>query len=129
MTYASDLARNYSDVRRRLFMGAPTRMPEPEIEPVPEPKITPPRRDQYNRIRDRACRVFDVRISELLSDRRETNLVLARQFICYWAARLTPMSMPQIARKLNRDHTTVLHNKKVWRERRAKMGRHLRAVR
>lgn len=93
-------------------------------EPAPVPRRT------YQEIEAVACRVFNVTASELKSDRRNRHAVFARQFVMYWAARLTRLSLPQIGRKLGgRDHTTVLHGKRAYVDKRLHMKRHLRAAR
>lgn len=74
-------------------------------------------------------RLFKVGRAELRSARRRRDLVLARQFIMYWMARLTTYSLPQIGRLIgNRDHTTVLYGKRSYVAKRAKMGRSLRSL-
>ena len=78
-------------------------------------------------IERKACRAFKVTVSELHSARRFKHISFAKQFVMYWAVRLTPYSLPQIARLMGGiDHTTVLHGKRVYPEKRAKMGRFLR---
>jgi chromosomal replication initiation ATPase DnaA len=84
----------------------------------------------FKRIEQRACKVFKVSLVELRSARRNDRVAFARQFIYYWATRLTPMSLGQIGRLVGgRDHTTVFHGRDVYPKKRAKMGRHLREVR
>lgn len=84
----------------------------------------------YKRIEMRACKVFGVSLMELRATRRHDKVSMARQFIYYWATRLTPMSLGQIGRLLGgRDHTTVLHGKEVYPKKRAKKGRYLRPAR
>lgn len=58
---------------------------------------------------------------DILSKRRDPDIVLPRQIICALAARLTPSTLPAIGRMLGgRDHTTVLHSlKKIERMRAA----------
>lgn len=81
-------------------------------------------------IERRACRVFGVTRSELHSNRRFRSIVIAKQFVMYWAVRLTPLSLPQIGRLMGGfDHTTVVHGSNIYPQKRAKMGRCLRAVR
>lgn len=81
-------------------------------------------------IERRACRVFGVTKMELHSNRRFRSIVLAKQFVMYWAVRLTPLSLPQIGRCMGGfDHTTVLSGKRAYPEKRAKMGRYLRPTR
>ena len=78
----------------------------------------------------RICRATGVTRGELLSDRRNKEVVFARQAVFYWSQRLTKMSLPEIGRRMGgRDHTTVLHGSRVYPEKRAKMGRHLRKAR
>lgn len=84
----------------------------------------------YHTIEARALRVFKITRAELRSDRRHREIVFARQFIAYWAVRRTSLSLPQIARLMGGiDHTTVLHGKRTYPEKREKMGRYLRPAR
>lgn len=46
---------------------------------------------------------------EMISCRRQRDVVHARQLAIYLAKQLTPRSLPQIGRRFHRDHTTVLH--------------------
>jgi chromosomal replication initiation ATPase DnaA len=78
---------------------------------------------------NRICRATGVSKHDLLSNRRDPNLVFARHAVIYWVCRRTNMSLPQIGRMLGRDHTTCLHGKRVYIEKRAKQGRTLRPVR
>lgn len=56
------------------------------------------------------CEIYDVSKGALLSDRRNREIVIPRQIVCYLAKQLTARSMPEIGRKLGgRDHTTVLN--------------------
>lgn len=87
-------------------------------------------RASYYDIEVRVCRALKVRRDELYSDRRHRKVVLARHAIMYWACRLTLMSLPEIGRKMGgKDHTTVLHARNTYPDKRAKQGRFLRAVR
>jgi chromosomal replication initiation ATPase DnaA len=87
-------------------------------------------RPTYASLEARACRVFHVKPSQIRSNRRHREIVFARQFVMYWAVRLTKLSLPQIGRLMGgRDHTTVLHGKSIYPEKRAKMGRNLRSAR
>lgn len=83
----------------------------------------------FRRIEDRAMKVFGVTHAEIMSHRRDQHIVAVRQFIAYWAVRLTDFSLPSIGRLMGKDHTTILHSKRQYPERRAKMGRYLRQVR
>lgn len=84
----------------------------------------------YHRIEERALKVFNITRAELRSHRRHQRLVMVRQFIAYWCVRLTDLSLPAIGRLMGgKDHTTILHHKRKYPERRAKMGRFLRPTR
>lgn len=84
----------------------------------------------YREIERRACRVFKTSPHEIHSDRRNREIVFARQFVMYWAARLTRLSLPQIGRLMGKkDHTTVLHGKNKYRAKRSEQGRNLRVAR
>lgn len=93
---------------------------------------SPPKliKSKFQRIEEKACKVFGINVSALKSIRRDDKLVFARQFVTYWAIRTTELSSSQIGRLLGgRDHTTILRCKKVYPARRAKMGRTLREAR
>lgn len=84
----------------------------------------------YRSIEARAMRVFGVTRAELNSQRRNREIIPARQFIMYWCCRVTAMSMPQIGNMMGgRDHTTVLKGRRAYVAKRAKMGRCLREPR
>ncbi len=85
---------------------------------------------KFQRIVRRAVKVFGVSVSLIKSQRRSRQIVLARQFIMYWAVRTTSLSLPQIGKLMGgRDHTTVLHGKKAYVVKRASMSRTLRKAR
>jgi len=53
---------------------------------------------------------FNLRLSEMLSQRRARNIARPRQVAMYLAKQLTPRSLPEIGRRFGgRDHTTVMH--------------------
>lgn len=84
----------------------------------------------FSQIEARALRLFRLTRNELRSNRRDKDLVFARQFIMYWTARLTQLSLPLIGRLMGgRDHTTILHGRLAYAEKRGRMGRTLRTHR
>lgn len=103
---------------------------EAQIAHMNEPVVIEFPRTEYRKIEEIALRVFKVSRSELRSKRRHSTLVLARQFVMYWAARRTLLSYPQIGKMLGgRDHTSIIHGKGAYVEKRASMGRTLRKAR
>jgi chromosomal replication initiator protein len=60
-------------------------------------------------IQEAVCTVGGLTRQELLSPRRSARVVRSRQLAMYVARELTPLSLTEIARGFNRDHTTVLH--------------------
>lgn len=89
-----------------------------------------PKRTRLDAIIRRICRVYRISPAELASAKRDQRLAIPRQAVCYWAYRLTNLSLPQIGKKLGRrDHTTVLHAVQKHVLRRAVQGRHLRPAR
>jgi chromosomal replication initiation ATPase DnaA len=81
-------------------------------------------------IEAKAVKLFGYTRTELRSGRRSVPLVFARQFVMYWACRLTRLSLPQIGKLMGgRDHTTVLHGKNIYVEKRKAMNRKLRRAR
>jgi hypothetical protein len=66
------------------------------------------------------CRVtaahFKLDMSDMLSRRRQRNVVRARQVIMLVCKQLTSLSLPEIARRMGgRDHTTIIHGVQVMR--------------
>jgi hypothetical protein len=56
-----------------------------------------------------ACAHFGINLNDMLSARRTKELVLPRQVAVYLCRRLTPRSLPDIARRFGgRDHTTAI---------------------
>ncbi|MHC5307529.1 helix-turn-helix domain-containing protein [Bartonella sp. LJL80] len=88
------------------------------------------KRSTYQKIEFRICKALKITRNEIRSVRRDSEIAFARQAIMYWAVRLTPLSYPRIGVLMGgKDHTTILHGVKVYRVKRAKMGRTLRKAR
>jgi chromosomal replication initiation ATPase DnaA len=87
--------------------------------------------DNIKRIAHRVCKAFGVTHKELTGPRRAPRIVLCRQAVAYWACRRTNLSLPQIGRYLERDHTTIMYSKRIYPVRRFEMkpARNLREVR
>ncbi len=53
---------------------------------------------------------YNLRLSEMLSERRARNIARPRQVAMYLSKRMTARSLPEIGRRFGgRDHTTVMH--------------------
>jgi chromosomal replication initiation ATPase DnaA len=103
---------------------------EDELRQAVERLKYPVFRSAFRTIEERAMRVFKISRQMLYSNRRYKEIVLARQFIMYWAVRRTTLSLPQIGRLMGgRDHTTVIHGREIYPVKRETMGRYLRPVR
>lgn len=87
------------------------------------------RHGEYDRVLLRAIQLFGYTVQEIVSQSRARKLVMARQFVMYWAWRRSGLSMPQIGRRLNRDHTTILAGIRAYPMKRAQQGRTLRRAR
>jgi chromosomal replication initiation ATPase DnaA len=88
-----------------------------------------PYRQTYANIERRVCKLFGLTKVSLHSRRRDRRVVFARQCAMYWACRLTRLSLPQIGRLMGgKDHTTILHGRDKYPEKRKAMGRNLRRV-
>jgi chromosomal replication initiator protein len=77
--------------------------PSPEVAaPTSEPPT-------LEAIQEAVCTVFGIRRADLLSSSRATKVVRARQMGMYLARELTGMSLAEISRGFDRDHSTVAH--------------------
>ena len=72
----------------------------------PVPTAEPP---SLTAIQDAVCAVSGLTRNELLSPRRSPRIARSRQLAMYLARELTPLSLSEIARAFDRDHTTVMH--------------------
>jgi len=55
------------------------------------------------------CVYYDVMPEDILSKRRQGRIAERRQIFMYLANKLTFLTNPQIADKMDRDHTTILY--------------------
>ena len=68
-----------------------------------------PRDPSVAAIQGAVCSVLDVSQSTLLSSSRRAAVSRARQIAMYLSREMTPLSLADIARQFDRDHTTILH--------------------
>jgi chromosomal replication initiator protein len=47
---------------------------------------------------------------DIKSARKTKHIIFARHIYCYLARTMTPLSYPQIAQAISRDHTTIIHS-------------------
>jgi chromosomal replication initiator protein len=73
----------------------------PATAPAPSPTI--------EAIQDAVCAVHALTRDELLSRDRSARVTRARQQAMYLARERTPLSLAEVARAFDRDHTTVMH--------------------
>jgi len=68
------------------------------------------RRVTIDEIQKKVAEHFNIKLGEMMSDRRARIVARPRQVAMYLAKQLTTRSLPQIGRKFGgRDHTTVMH--------------------
>ena len=67
-------------------------------------------------VQERVSEFFKIPISDLRAKRRHKSIVFPRQMAMYLSRQLTSMSLPEIGGAFGgKDHTTVLHSKKLRR--------------
>lgn len=67
-------------------------------------------RPRWKVIAEEVARKHGLTLHDLLSERRERRLVVARQEAIWRCKMETTMSLPAIGKRFNRDHTTALHS-------------------
>ncbi|MBR3501413.1 MAG: chromosomal replication initiator protein DnaA [Alphaproteobacteria bacterium] len=67
------------------------------------------RKTTIDEIQKRVAEYFNISVKEMQSSRRARNVARPRQIAMYLAKHLTSRSLPEIGRKFDRDHTTVMH--------------------
>jgi len=60
-------------------------------------------------IQEAVCRLHGLTAEQLLSPQRAARVAHARQLAMYLAKEMTPLSLAEIARGFDRDHSTVIH--------------------
>ncbi len=68
------------------------------------------RRITIEDVQKKVCEFYNIKMSDLLSGRRQQTITRPRQVAMYFSKTLTTKSLPEIGRKFGgKDHTTVLH--------------------
>lgn len=67
------------------------------------------RKTTIDEIQKKVAEFFNISVKELQSSRRARTVARPRQVAMYLAKQLTSRSLPEIGRKFDRDHTTVMH--------------------
>ena len=79
-------------------------------EPVTDVPVRAPAEEQLERIQKAVCDVLHLSLADMRSPRRAATLVRGRQLAMYVARNQTDLSLAEIARGFDRDHSTVLHS-------------------
>lgn len=94
----------------------------PVAKAAPEPLWEASRsKNMIRLIIGRVCKEWNIDLIELLSHRRQHYLCVPRQVAMAVALKLTPLSSMQLGRHFGRDHSTILHARRV-------MAGHMNAV-
>ena len=67
------------------------------------------KRTTIDEIQKKVAEYFNISVKEMQSSRRARTVARPRQIAMYLAKQLTSRSLPEIGRKFDRDHTTVIH--------------------
>ena len=67
------------------------------------------KRTTIDEIQKKVAEHFNISVKEMQSARRARTVARPRQIAMYLAKQLTSRSLPEIGRKFDRDHTTVMH--------------------
>ena len=94
----------------------PTRRPRPQgarqrrTSRSTRVPVRAPAAERLERIQKAVCDVLHLSLADMRSPRRAPNLVRGRQLAMYVARNQTDLSLAEIARGFDRDHSTVLHS-------------------
>jgi chromosomal replication initiator protein len=91
----------------------------PREQPQPDTSAQDPQTPSIAAIQGAVSSVMGVPQAALLSSSRATAVSRARQLAMYLSREMTSLSLADIARQFNRDHTTVLHATRAVSSRRA----------
>src|SRR5215217_2686879 len=76
---------------------------------LPAPSSLPPEAASLETIQEAAAAAFELSRQRLLARDRSPKVARARQIAMYLARELTEISLPDIGRGFDRDHSTILH--------------------
>jgi chromosomal replication initiator protein len=79
-------------------------------EPGPAEPVGEPAGERLERIQRVVCDVLHLSLEDMRSPRRAPNLVRGRQLAMYVARNRTDLTLAEIARGFDRDHSTVVHS-------------------
>lgn len=68
-------------------------------------------------IQQTVCRKYDVKLEQILSPERTQSIVTPRQLAMYISRKYTANSLPEIAKKFEKTHATILHGVKTIEKR------------
>jgi len=69
-----------------------------------------------NQIKKTVCKHFKISMEDLNSKKKNNSIAWPRQVAMYLATELTSLSLPEIGREFNRDHSTVVHAREKIKE-------------
>lgn len=69
-----------------------------------------------NQIKKTVCKHFKVSMEDLNSKKKNNSIAWPRQIAMYLSTELTSLSLPEIGREFNRDHSTVVHAREKIKE-------------
>jgi len=92
------------DVTEPITITSSASLEKPPAPQVIERKITG---STFDIILNEICRYYNVRELDILSQRKLNNIAERRHMLAYMLYRMTGMTSPQIAPKMNRDPSTV----------------------
>ena len=70
-----------------------------------------------NTIKKMVGKHFNVRIEDFNAKRKTQSIAWPRQIAMFLTTELTDLSLPEIGREFNRDHSTVVHARDVVKDR------------
>ena len=68
------------------------------------------------KIKKIVCKRYNINLEDLNSKKKNYSIAWPRQVAMFLATELTSLSLPEIGREFNRDHTTVIHAKEKVKE-------------
>ena len=103
------------NLKRKKENPLPLKVEEKKIDPLPPILVNPIPGGKpvipFRRVSEVVCRSFNVTISDIKDRSRRSYLVYPRHLIMYLSYKYCypRLSLPAVANRMNRDHTTVLH--------------------
>lgn len=71
--------------------------------------------NSYDKMLEATCKVLSISTDDFFGRKRNRSISLARHIVCYIGTYHMGLSTTELARRIKRDHSTVIHSRNAFR--------------